>query len=140
MGRRASRELAMKLLYQTEIQKSNRKEQIERALTENKLTSKDKAYVSEILEGVFDNTEFIDRLIEKYSKGWKINRLSKVDLSILRLSIFEIHYMEDIPVSVSVNEAVELAKKYSGDEMAPFINGILGKLTNLRVLRPSTDE
>jgi transcription antitermination protein NusB len=63
------------------------------------------------------------------TKGWKINRISKVDLSILRLSIYEISFMDDIPFNVSVNEAVELAKKYSGEDSGSFINGILGKVT-----------
>lgn len=69
-----------------------------------------------------------DALIEKYSKGWKLNRLSKVVLSILRLAVAEIVAIDDIPASVSANEAVELAKKYASAEDAAFINGILGSV------------
>jgi len=134
MGRRASREIAMKLLYQLEIQRDDREQQIVTALEENSVVEKDKQYIIEVVEGVFNNLSYIDKFIEKHSKGWKINRISKVDLSILRLSIFEISFLDDIPYSVSVNEAVELAKKYSSDDSGPFINGILSKISKLKVL------
>lgn len=135
MGRRASREIAMKLLYQLEIQKDDRMEQIKSVLDENNITGKDRQYILDVLEGVEKNLAYIDRLIEKHSKGWKINRISKVDLSILRLSIFEISFRDDIPVSVSINEAVELAKKYSGEDAGAFINGILGKISSEEALQ-----
>jgi len=128
MGRRASRDIAMKLLYQLEIQKGDRESQIRRVFEENALTGKDAEYVSAILDLVHKNLEQIDKVIETNSRGWKINRISKVDLSILRLSICEIFYFDDIPYNVSVNEAVELAKKYSGEEAGAFINGILSKV------------
>ncbi len=128
MGRRASREIAMKLLYQMEIQKDDREEQIEVVFEENDLTENDKKYISDVLEGVLDKQQYIDSIIEKHSKGWKVSRLSKVDLSILRLGIYEISFREDIPFNVSINEAVELAKKYSSTDAGAFINGILGKV------------
>lgn len=83
-------------------------------------------YALELFNGVSEKTEELDEVISKYSKGWKINRLPKTNLSILRLAIYEIKYVEDTPDSVAINEAVELAKKYSGNDDAPFINGILG--------------
>ncbi len=131
MGRRASRESAMKLLYQLEVQKDDREQQIEAVLDEGEFSDNDKQYINEVVEGVSGNLEYIDRLIENHSKGWKINRISKVDLSILRLSIYEISFRKDIPFNVSINEAVELAKKYSGEEAGAFINGILGKVSKL---------
>lgn len=134
MGRRASRELAMKLLYQLEIQKEDKEEQIETVLEENNVTENDRKYIIDVINGVNDNIEQIDKTVEKYSKGWKLNRISKVDLAILRLSIYEICYRDDIPLNVSINEAVELAKKYSSDDAGAFINGILGKVTKIRVL------
>lgn len=130
MGRRASRELAMKLLYQTEIQRDGKEEQIQAALKENMLTENDKNYVLDIVNGVYNNVSFIDNIIEMYAKGWKLNRISKVDLSILRLSIYEICFRTDIPYNVSINEAVELAKKYSGEEAGAFVNGILSNVPN----------
>ena len=128
MGRRASRELAMKLLYQLEIQKDDKEEQVMTALSDDALTEKDKQYITEVVDGVAQNVEKIDKIIESYSKGWKINRIPKVDLSILRLAIFEITFRSDIPLNVSINEAVELAKKYSTEDAGGFINGILGKV------------
>jgi len=129
MGRKAAREIAVKLLYQLEIQKDNREEQIETVLNENELTLNDKKYITDIIDGVYKNEESIDEYIKKYAKGWEFNRISKVDLSILRLSIFEILFREDIPYNVSVNEAVEIAKKYSSDDAGAFINGILSNFS-----------
>ncbi|MCX7747503.1 MAG: transcription antitermination factor NusB [Clostridia bacterium] len=133
MGRRASREIAMKLLYQLELQKEDKEEQINAVLEEHSLAKGDRDYVIDVVDGVLNNVSSIDKMIEKYSKGWKINRIPKVDLSILRLSIYEISFREDIPFNVSVNEAVELAKRYSGDDAGAFINGILGKISRVRV-------
>ena len=140
MGRRASREIAMKLLYQLEIQKEDHDEQMKTVLEEHSLTQNDKDYIVEVVEGVFSNLLYIDKIIDKYSKGWKINRISKVDLSILRLSIYEVNYRKDIPLSVSVNEAVELGKKYSCEESAAYINGLLGKISKQEVLPIGSEE
>jgi len=133
MGRRASREMAMKLLYQLEVQKGNREEQIKRFFEENSFSEKDKTYINDVIEGVHANRAFIDGLIETHSKGWKLNRISKVDLSILRLGIYEIIFRDDIPVSVSINEAVELAKTYSNEDAGSFVNGILSKIPTTNV-------
>ncbi|MFA6308696.1 MAG: transcription antitermination factor NusB [Clostridia bacterium] len=141
MGRRASRDIAMKLLYQLEIQKEDKEEQIDITLAQNELSKNDRKYVLDVVKGVFENLSYIDKVIDKYSKGWKINRISKVDLSILRLSIYEIGFMNDIPFSVSINEAVELAKKYSNEDAGSFVNGILGKVSKARILpSESSDE
>jgi N utilization substance protein B len=129
MGRRASREMAMKLLYQLEIQRDDREAQKNRFFEENSLEPNDKAYIEDVIDGVFANREAIISLIEKHSKGWKIGRISKIDLSIMSLSIYEICQREDIPYNVSVNEAVELAKRYSSEDAGSFINGILSKIS-----------
>lgn len=129
MGRRASREIAMKLLYQIEINREDKEWQIQETLEQNLLSGNNAAYVTDVVRRVIENVEDIDKIIETYSKGWKKTRISKVDLSILRLSICEICFRDDIPYSVSVNEAVELAKKYSGEESGSFINGILSKVS-----------
>lgn len=128
MGRRASREMAMKLLYQMEIQKDDRETQKKLFFEENDFQEKDKNYINDVVDGVYNNFDFINNVIEAHSKGWKIGRISKVDLSILRLSIYEICFREDIPDNVSINEAVELAKKYSNEDAGAFINGILSKV------------
>lgn len=138
MGRRASRETAMKLLYQMEIQKSDKSEQIEMALEDESFTEKDKKYIRNIIDGVNEKVTIIDSIIEKNAMGWKLNRVSKIDLSILRIGIYEILYREDIPFSVSVNEAVELAKKYSNDDAGSFVNGLLAKVTKADTQTEST--
>ncbi len=85
-------------------------------------------FAKALYEGVKNNTEELDACIEQFLNGWKLNRISKVNLSVLRLAVYEIKYVEDVPVSVAINEAVELAKTYSGKEDASFVNGILGSL------------
>ena len=85
-------------------------------------------YAKALFEGVDSKIEELDEVINTYSKGWKTNRLPKVNLAILRLAIYEIKYVDDVPSSVAINEAVELAKKYSGEGDYSFINGILGSV------------
>lgn len=140
MGRRASREIAMKLLYQLEIQKEHREDQLKTVLEENELSENDEKYIAGVIEGVYEHLAFIDGTIEKYAKGWKLNRISRVDLAILRLSIYEITFREDIPYNVSVNEAVELSKKYSGEDSGAFVNGILSKVSKSGVLPEANSE
>lgn len=80
-------------------------------------------------KGVLENAQQIDELISaNLKKGWKLNRISKVSLAVMRLAIFEMLYVEDVPVSVSINEAVELAKKYSVPDDSSFVNGVLGAI------------
>ncbi len=86
------------------------------ALEDESFTDTDKLYIRSIVDGVNENTNIIDSIIEKKSMGWKISRISKIDLSVLRIGIYEILYREDIPFSVSKNEAVELAKKYNNEK------------------------
>lgn len=133
MGRIVSREVAMKLVYQTEIQKSDREWQLNFVLENKSFTDKDKEYIKDIVNGVLNNIGKIDPLIEEHAIGWKLNRISKVDLSILRVGIYEILFRKDIPYNVSINEAVEMAKKYSTSEAGSFINGILSKIPKLQV-------
>ena len=85
-------------------------------------------YARSIALGVEEKKENLDGLIEKYSKGWKVKRLPKVNLAILRLAAYEILFVDDVPESVAINEAVELGKKYSGESDYSFINGVLGAL------------
>lgn len=89
-------------------------------------------YARAVYDGVCEKQEELDAVIETYLKGWKINRLPKVNLSILRLAVYEISYCEDVPDSVAINEAVELGKKYAGKEDAAFINGVLGAFVRSR--------
>ena len=84
-------------------------------------------YINSKSKGILEHIDEIDALINEKSTGWKTSRMAKVDLSIIRIAVYEIKYEDDIPFKVSVNEAVELAKKYGADESPAFVNGILAK-------------
>lgn len=85
-------------------------------------------YIINAFKGVYENVEELDSVIEKYLTNWTIDRISKVALAVLRLAIYEIKFMDDIPESVSIDEAVELCKKYSTTDDASFVNGLLGSM------------
>ena len=86
------------------------------------------AYIQTKAQKIADKTEEIDKLLNEHTTGWKTSRMNKVDLTILRLAVYEMKWDEDVPVGVAINEAVELAKKYSGEEGPAFVNGVLAKL------------
>jgi len=128
MNRRCTRELAMKLLYQYSITGEMQADQAE---TSDLLMPEDGCkvnmeYIGKMTEAFPEKREEIDDIISRHSHSWKIERISKVDLAILRLALFEMLYMDDIPYKVSINEAVELAKKYSTDKSHKYVNGLLG--------------
>lgn len=87
-------------------------------------------YLEVVVTGIMEKQTMLDSIIEKHLKGWKINRLAKADLIILRLAIFEMLYLKDVPNKVSLNEALELAKTYSDEESKRFINGVLSAVLN----------
>jgi N utilization substance protein B len=120
LSRRISREHAMKLLYQFQIRSDDIQEQIECFLSESEenTTDIDKDYFLDVVYGVMNNLSDIDSLIKKHAKGWSVERMPKVDLAIMRLAIYELLFRKDIPWNVSINEAVELAKKYGGAGLA----------------------
>lgn len=130
MSRRKSREAAMKLLFEISISKENYEDAINsfKENEESELTEIDMEYVEECLKTVTQNLNDIDSNIQKYLVNWKLERLSKIDLAILRICTYEINYVEDIPDTVSINEAVELAKKYSEDKSAAFINAAVDSM------------
>lgn len=128
MGRKLAREMAVCFLFQVEFQKENIKEQVEDFLDSYGEASYDKDYFLEIINGVLNSLKEIDELIDNKSKDWPIDRIAKMDLPILRVAVYEIRHREDIPIGVSINEAVELAKKYGSDKSPSFINGILGQI------------
>lgn len=126
MTRRESREQAFVLVFEKIFNPELTVDEIIEAslISDDILTPDD--FSKKLAEETINHISEANEIIEKYLRGWKLSRLSKVVLSILRLAICEIKYFEDIPNGVSINEAVELAKKYSTDEDASFINGILG--------------
>lgn len=130
MDRRRSRRVAMELCYSMEISKEEPSLVIENFLEnfEGENTWLDKEYINKVLQIVNENKEAIDSKIEEFLKGWKLNRISKVNLSILRLAIGEILFVEDIPEKVSINEALDITKAYSDEKSVSFINGILDNI------------
>ena len=132
MKRSAIRELTFRLLYSLEIQRIENnalEEQLELFLECNEIQDeKAKEYIRDVVIGINENKETIKNLIEKNLKAdWKIDRISKIDLSLLKLAIYEIKYKE-IPYKVAINEALELAKKYGEDNSKNFVNGILASV------------
>lgn len=91
---------------------------------------KDREYIQKKAQAVADHIEEIDRLINEHTTGWKTTRMNKVDLTILRLAVYEMKWDDDVPVSVAINEAVELAKRFGGDESPSFINGVLARIAD----------
>ena len=132
MNRTAIREKAFKLIYSLEIQKyEDLQEQINLYFeSENIENLEAKEYIEDAVLGIEKNKEKIVSLVEKNLKSdWKIDRISKIDLAILKLAIYEIKY-KDIPFKVVINEAVELSKKYGEDTSKNFVNGILASIVN----------
>ncbi len=132
MNRTTMRESAFKLIYSLEIQKQdNLKEQIDLYFESENIENKPaKDYIEDAVLGIEKHKEDIVGLIEKNLKSdWKIERISKIDLAILKLAIYEIQYKE-IPFKVVINEAVELAKKYGEDSSKNFVNGMLASIVN----------
>lgn len=128
VSRKLARDMAVCFLFQIEFQKENIKEQVEDFIDSYGETNYDKDYFLEIINGVMNSLKEIDDIIDSKAKDWTIDRIAKMDLPILRVAIYEIKHRDDIPTSVSINEAVELAKKYGSDDSARFINGLLGKI------------
>jgi N utilization substance protein B len=123
MSRTTARETAMKLLFEAEF---NTDPQDTLTMLEPlDLTDQDRAFMARIKSGVLDNLDQIDAALEKYVVGWQPERLAKVDRSILRLAVYELLFT-DVPASVVVNEAVNMAGVFSSDESTAFVNGILG--------------
>lgn len=126
MGRKYARESAMKLLYQMEINSDFSEKALEIFFENFKFNEGETSYIKETVTTISNNLETIDEHIQNHIEGWDINRLATIDLSILRIAVYELLYRKDIPIQVSINEAIEIAKKFSTEESSRFINGILG--------------
>lgn len=130
MTRREIREQVFKMLFRVEFY--NQEEMSEQiALCEDDACNwkeKDKTYIFEKVEKISEKIEEIDAKINEVSEGWKTGRMGKVDLTLIRLAVYEMLYEEDVPAKVAINEAVELAKQYGTDNSPSFVNGVLAKL------------
>lgn len=139
MSRKNAREDSFRIIFQSLINKLNADEFLDdyfnavkkplgdgEELFINDPTEADNEYVKNIVDGVLKNVDELDRIISENLVGWDVRRLSKVSVAAMRLALYEIIYIEDIPTKVSINEAIEIAKKYDGVECGAFVNGALG--------------
>ena len=127
MSRKLTRESIMNTLYQMEMHENFSLQPFEGYLADNVLEPKELEFAKEVTGAFVSNKEAVDEAVSAHLKGWTIERISKVDLSIVRLAITEILYIDSLTPAISINEAVNLAKKYSDDESAVFVNGLLGE-------------
>nr|WP_302703103.1 transcription antitermination factor NusB [uncultured Clostridium sp.] len=129
MKRKRSREIAMELLFSMEISKNSYEQTIESFIENYEMDLKtiDLEYIKKVMKSVTDYKEEIDEIIKNSLINWTIERVSKVNLIIVRLAIAEMLYIDDVPEVVAINEAIELTKKYSDDKSVSFVNGALDK-------------
>lgn len=130
MTRRGIRKHIFLMLFRKDFHDSHDLlEQIDIYLSElQQPTSEESIYLTERLKAILERVEDIDDMLSKAASGWTLKRMGKVELTILRLAVYEMHFDEAIPVKVAINEAVELAKEFGGDDTPGFINGVLAKL------------
>ncbi|HBN95126.1 MAG TPA: transcription antitermination factor NusB [Firmicutes bacterium] len=126
MSRRLARQVAFQTLFQIDLGKSDMESALAQRLEDVALSPENEVYVKTVVRGVHQQIAALDSQIGTISKAWEVHRLGFIDRSILRLAIYEIVFMDEIPVGVAVNEAVELAKEFGDDESPRFINGLLG--------------
>ena len=130
MSRRELREQIFKLLFRVEFNSSEEMPEQEKLFFEDTciVDETDAAYISSKYHKIVEKLEEIDRMLNERTENWNTARMGKVDLTILRLAVYEIAFDEDVPSGVAINEAVELSKKFGGDEAPAFVNGVLAKL------------
>ena len=127
-GRRVSREMALKALFQIDLVSTNLEDALKYTFENVELSDEVKEFSLILVRGVMSNLSEIDKVINNYTNNWSLERITNIDRSILRMAIYEILYLKNIPKSVSINEAVELAKKYGTKSSFSFVNGVLGKI------------
>ncbi|MGE5485185.1 MAG: transcription antitermination factor NusB [Ignavibacteriales bacterium] len=128
MRRRQARELALKVLFQVDVAGADPDEAMSFLLWEEKATEGALRFATEIVRGTMEHREEIDARLAAVSREWTLERMANIDRNVLRLGCFELMFRDDIPASVAISEAIELAKKYGDAESGKFVNGILGKI------------
>lgn len=124
--RRKARELTLQRLFQDDFNRDRENVNISNALFSNeKVDAEVKAFSESLFSGALKYRNEIDSIIQDYTKNWSKERMSIIDRNILRFSIYELFYMDDIPSKVTINEAIEIAKLYGGEDSSAFVNGIL---------------
>ena len=132
MSRKELREHIFRMLFRIEFNSEEEMKEQEEFYFEDleEATGKDQEYILNKYRLIVAKKEEIDALLNEITEGWKTSRMNRVDLTILRLATYEVKWDEDVPTGVAINEAVELAKKYSSDEGPSFVNGVLAKVAN----------
>lgn len=127
--RRKGREIALQVLYEMEMKGSEPRTVLDLYWKDQggEVSDDIRRFATELVEGAYRNRKEIDELIERHSLHWKLNRMAVVDRNILRLGVYELLYLHDVPMSVVLNEAIEIAKKFGTEGSGAFINGILDK-------------
>ncbi|HHX88046.1 MAG TPA: transcription antitermination factor NusB [Firmicutes bacterium] len=134
MSRRLSREIAFKVLFQVDVGKCTSRTALLHSMEGFKLTDQEQQFVQEVIDGTLANLGDIDQIIKNHLINWKLERLPAVNRNLLRLALYEIIYRTDIPLAVSINEALELARKYgSSEEGVAFINSVLDRASGQNV-------
>lgn len=128
MSRRQGRDLALKALYQHDLVGTNPHQALAYLAEDEETPEEARVFATELIDGTLAHRVEIDAKIAAYARDWRVERLAPLDRNILRLAIFQIMFRGDIPASVAINEAVELAKTYGEAESSRFVNGILGQL------------
>ena len=128
--RRKSREHTLKILYRRDITKEDINEIIKSYWKENNINSSITEFSEQLAKGTADNLEKIDDYIKKVSEHWAIDRMGVIDRNLLRMAVQELLFMEDIPLNVTIDEAIEIAKKFGTNDSANFVNGVLDKIKN----------
>ena len=132
MGRRQAREMALKILYCQEERGGTPVGIMDEIADRKKMTAADRTFSQKLAEKTIDHLPEIDRAIVKVLKNWEFNRVSLIDKILLRIGTCEIIYFDDIPFQVTINEAIEIGKKYGGEDSSKFINGILDAIAGER--------
>lgn len=140
MSRQQARETAFKMIFQMDVGKNTievAELTLKEALEDRSVSENDRNYVMRLVRGVNEKREILDEFITMYAKSWSIGRINTIEKNIIRLALFEIRYMDDIPYEVSMNEAIELAKRYGDADAYSFVNGVLD---NARPLKAKEGE
>jgi N utilization substance protein B len=127
-NRRRSRELAMQVLFQMEINGDDSREAVELFCRHFEVSKNAKPFFLRLVDGVKARRDELDRLIERFSDNWKISRMSGVDRNLMRVAVYELLYCDDIPPKVSINEAIDIGKRFGTEQSSAFVNGILDSI------------
>jgi transcription antitermination protein NusB len=128
--RRRARELALQVLFQLEYNPGDPDASFDRACLCFSPPKETRAFARQLVQGVWANRENLDKLIAKSSKNWRIERMSRVDRNVLRMAVFEVLHLKEIPPKVAIDEAVELGKRFGTEESGAFVNGVLDHIYN----------